>query len=73
MGECTDHFEREKERLRVVRNGTLYSPFIEYHTDKVPVDVAAFLVVNHVNIGVLCLVVYVYAYVYGKVTDLENI
>ena len=56
----------------MVRSGTLYFLFTEYQIDKVPVDVAAFLVVNHVNIGVLCLVVYVYAYVYGKVTDLEN-
>ena len=32
-----------------MRNGTLYFPFTEYHIDKVPVDVAAFLVVNHVK------------------------
>ena len=49
------------------RNFVLH--FTEYNIDKVPMDVASFLVVNHVNIGVLC---YVYAYVYGKVTDLEN-
>ena len=33
----------------MVRSGTLYFPFTEYHIDKVPVDVAAFLVVNHVK------------------------
>ena len=41
--------ERERERLRVVRSGTLYFPFTEYHIDKVHVDVAAFFVVNHVK------------------------
>ena len=41
--------ERERERLRVVRSGTLYFPFTEYHIEKVPMDVAAFLVVNHVK------------------------
>ena len=68
---CTEALRR-RERLQVVRSGTLYFPFTEYHIDKVLVDVAAFLVVNHINIGVLCLIMYVYAYVYGKVTDLEN-
>ena len=40
-------FEREREREKdceVVHNGTLYFPFIEYHIDKILVDVAAFLV-----------------------------
>ena len=58
--------------MRAVHSGTLYLPITEYQIDKVLVDVATFLVVNHVNIGVLCLVVYVYAYVCGKVIDLEN-
>ena len=31
--------------------------FTEYNKDKVPVDVATSLVVNHVNLGVLCLFV----------------
>ena len=31
--------------------------FIEYNKDKVPMDVATSLVVNHVNIGVLYLFV----------------
>ena len=35
-------------------------------------DVATSLVVNHVNIGVLCPFVLCYAYIYGKVTDLDN-
>ena len=33
----------------MVHSGTLYFPFTEYHIDKVPMDVAAFLVVNHVK------------------------
>ena len=33
----------------MVRSGTLYFPFTEYHIDKVLVDVVAFLVVNHVK------------------------
>ena len=37
----------------MVHSGTLYFPFTKYHIDKVPVDVVAFLVVNHINIGVL--------------------
>ena len=66
MGKCIDHLEREKrESAKWCAVETLYFPFTEYNIDKVPVDVVAFLVVNHVNIGVLC-------YVYGKVTDLEN-
>ena len=39
----------EREILRVVRSGTLYFPFTEYHIDKVPMVVASFLVVNHVK------------------------
>ena len=41
--------ERERERLQVVHSGTLYFPFTEYHIDKVLVDVASFLVVNHIK------------------------
>ena len=33
----------------MVCSGNLYLPFTEYHIDKVPMDVAAFLVVNHVK------------------------
>ena len=57
--------EREERECEVVHNRNFVFPFIEYNIDKVPMDVAAFLVVNHVIIGVLCLVVYVCAYVYG--------
>ena len=56
----------------MVHSRNFVLPFTEYNIDKVPVDVASFLVVNHVNIGVLCLVMYVYGYVYDKVIDLEN-
>ena len=60
---------RERERLWVVCSGNLWSPFTEYHIDKVPMDVVVFLVVNHVKYWCI---VFGYAYVYGKVTDLEN-
>ena len=50
----------------------LCNPFTEYNKDKVPVDVATSLVVNHVNIGVLCPFVLCCVYAYGKVIDLKN-
>ena len=46
--------EKERKRLQVVHSGTLYFPFFEYHIDKVPLDVVALLVVNHVKY--LCIV-----------------
>ena len=33
----------------MVRSGTLHFPFTKYHIDKVPLDVVAFLIVNHVK------------------------
>ena len=33
----------------MVCSGTLYSPITKYQIDKVPMDVVAFLVVNHVK------------------------
>ena len=47
--------EREERDYEVVRSRNFVFPFIEYNIDKVPVDVATLLIVNHVNIGVLCL------------------
>ena len=32
-----------------MHSGTLYFPFTEYYIDKVPMDLAALLVVNHVK------------------------
>ena len=40
-----------------MRSRNFVISFTEYNKDKVPVDVATSLVVNHVNIGVLCLFV----------------
>ena len=33
----------------MVHSGTLYFPFTKYHIDKVPMDVVALLVVDHVK------------------------
>ena len=62
--ECSGHFvHRGSEEKRKERDcekcvvGTLTS-FAEYNKDKVLVDVATLLVVNHVNLGVLCLCLY---------------
>ena len=48
--------EDKKERdCEEVRSRNFVTFFIEYNKDKVLVDVATSLVVNHVNLGVLCL------------------
>ena len=50
--------EEKKERdCEEVCNRNFVTSFTEYNKDKVPMDVATSLVVNHVNIGVLCLFV----------------
>jgi hypothetical protein len=46
--------EREERDCEVVHSGTLYFPFTEYNIDKVPVDVAAFLVSEPRKISVYC-------------------
>ena len=46
--------EREERDYEVVHSRNFVFPFTEYNIDKVPMDVASFLVVNHVNTGVLC-------------------
>ena len=38
-----------------MHSSNFVTSFTEYNKDKVPVDVATSLVVNHVNIVVLCL------------------
>jgi hypothetical protein len=47
--------EKKRERLRRSARSELCNPFAKYNKDKVPMDVATSLVVNHVNLGVLCL------------------
>ena len=44
-----------------MRSRNFVTLFTEYNKDEVPVDVATSLVVNHINLGALCLF---YAYVY---------
>ena len=51
---------REEKRERdcgEVRSRNFVTSFVEYNKDKVPMDVATSFVVNHVNLGVLCLFV----------------
>ena len=65
--------EENKERdCEEVRSRNFLTSFTEYNKDKVPVDIATSLVVNHVNIGVLCPFVLCCAYDYGEVADLNN-
>ena len=47
-------------------------PFTEYNKDKVPVDVATSLVVNHVNPGALSSLCYMYVYGYVKRNSKKN-
>ena len=44
--------ERDYEE---VRSRNFVTSFTEYNKDKVPVDVATSLLVNHVNLSALCL------------------
>ena len=46
--------KKEERNCEVVCSRNFVFPFTEYNIDKVLVDVATFLAVNHVNIGVLC-------------------
>ena len=64
--------EEKREKLRRVCSRNFVTSFVEYNKDKVPVDIATSLVVNHVNIGVLCPFVLCCIYAYGEVTDLNN-
>ena len=53
---CTEALREERERdYKEVRSRNFVTSFAEYNKDKVPVDVATSLVVNHINLGVLCL------------------
>ena len=55
-----------------MRSRNFVTSFAEHNKDKVPMDVATSLVVNHVHIGVLCPFVLCCVYVYDEVTDLDN-
>ena len=47
--------KRKRESYEEVHSKELCNPYSEYNKDKVPVDIATSLVVNHVNLGALCL------------------
>ena len=47
--------------------------FTEYKKDEVPVDIATSLVMNHVNLGALYLLCYIYVYGYVKRSSKKNI
>ena len=48
-------FEKEERNYEVVHSRNFVFPFTEYKKDKVLVDIATSLVVNHVNISLLYL------------------
>ena len=54
---CIEALKRRegRERLREVSSRNFVTAFTEYNKDKVPMDIATSLVVNHVNLGALCL------------------
>ena len=54
---CIEALKRREERegLRELSSRNFVTSFTEYNKDKVPMDVATSLVVNHINLGVLCL------------------
>ena len=49
--------EKRERDYKEVHSRNFVISFTKYNKDKVPMDVATSLVVNHVNIGVLCLFV----------------
>ena len=52
---CTEAPKRRKRETVKSAQQELCNPFTKDNKDKVPVDVATSLVVNHVNLGALCL------------------
>ena len=64
--------EKKERDYEEVCSRNFVTSFTEYNKDKVHVDVATSLVVNHVNIGVLCPFMLCCVYAYGEVTDLDN-
>ena len=54
---CAEALKRRERDYREVHSRNFVISFTGYNKDKVHVDVATPLVVNHINIGVLCLFV----------------
>ena len=54
---CRGSEEKRERDCQEVYSRNFVTSFTDYNKDKVPMDVATSLVVNHVNIGVLCLFV----------------
>ena len=54
---CTKALKERERDCEDVCSRNFVTSFTEYNKDKVPVDVATSLVVNHVNFGVLYLYV----------------
>ena len=56
---CTEAPKRREEKegryCEEVHSRNFVTPFTKYNKDKVPVDVATSMVVNHVNLGAWCL------------------
>ena len=52
---CKGPEEKRREEKERLRSRDFVTSFDEYNKDKVLVDVATSLVVNRVNLGVLCL------------------
>ena len=68
---CVEALKRRERDCKEVRSRNFVISFIEYNKDKVVVDVATSLVVNHV---ILVWCVYLYydcAYFYGEVISLR--
>ena len=59
---CVEAQRKKKRDYEEVRNRNFVTSFTEYNINKVLVDVATSLVVNHVNIGVLCLFMFVFMF-----------
>ena len=67
---CAEALKRRERDCKHMCSRKFVTSFTEYNKDKVSVDVATSLVVNHVNIGVLCPFLLYYVYVYGEFADL---
>ena len=51
---CRGSEEKRERDCEEVCSGNFVTSFAEYNKDKVPMDVATSLVVNHINMGVSC-------------------
>ena len=61
---CAKALKRRERDCKEVHSRNFVISFTKYNKDKVPVDVATSLVVNHANIDVLFYLSYIYVYVY---------